>query len=313
MDVSIGFDQSVNEECMSYPCGSQYKIVRTTIDEDITTIAIDGHINEDLYIRPPQDDQYISLCFMLSGKVTSFNQDGTTALVCSKGQGLMVFHRSFSGSTIIHKTNKLSVFSIIMPYNFLRRVFKNTSRKKVIQLLECQEREQFCQKEILLSPQVTSILHQMGQARPKEELKYFFAASKTYELINCCLEQLTQNCHKGLGLSINDISCLKKARTILAENIAEPPSIIQLSRMVGINDCKLKRGFKQLFNTTPFGYVQDLRMTQARHSLLDGMSSVTSVANQVGYTNVGHFSAAFRKCYGTTPGDFKKISLPMIA
>jgi AraC-like DNA-binding protein len=138
-------------------------------------------------------------------------------------------------------------------------------------------------------------------------------ASKVYELINHCFEQLTNNVQQVCTLSANDIVCLKRARKILSENIAEPPSIMQLARTVGINDCKLKRGFKQIFNITPFGYVQELRMMQAKQSLLNGLSSVTSVANQVGYTNVGHFSAAFRKYHGSTPGNFKKNLMIMTA
>jgi AraC-like DNA-binding protein len=312
VNALIDFNQAVTEETISYPCGSEYKALRTQINQEIATVLINGHITQDLLITH-SSDQYISLCFILSGKITSFKQDGSVDSVYSQGEGFLVSHENFNGSNILHRTDKLSVLSIFMPFDFLARIFKCTSNKKILQLLSQQRCENFFQKEILVTPQVKSILHQMDQSKPAEELKCFFVASKVYELINHCFEQLTNNIQQGCTLSANDISCLKKARAILAENIAEPPSIIQLSRMVGINDCKLKRGFKQLFNTTPFGYVQDLRMTQARHSLLDGMSSVTSVANQVGYTNVGHFSAAFRKYHGSTPGNFKKNLMIMTA
>jgi len=312
VEVSIGFGESAKEENIYNACGSQYKVVTTKIDNDIITMSINGHITKDIHLCAPKGEKYISLCFILSGNVTSFNEDGSVDIRYSKGDSYIVFHSDFVGSTTIHKTEKLSVFSIVMPYDFLHRVFENTSRKKIIQLLKCQEEKHFFQKEIFLTPYAKGILHQISEAKPKEELKFFFAASKTYELINCCLEELSEDCPRGCGLSVNDLSCLKKARIILSENIAEPPSIINLSRMVGINDCKLKRGFKMVFNTTPFGYVQELRMAQAKQLFIDGTPSVTFVANQVGYTNVGHFSAAFRKFYGTTPGVFKKMSIPMI-
>lgn len=298
---------------ISYPCGSEYKVSRTQIDDDILNISINGQMKQDVHLSVPYQDEYISLCFVLSGKVTSLNKDGSVNSVCSAGEGELVFHRSFSGSTILHQTEKLSVFSIVMPYNFLRKIFKCSLPEQITRLLVCQDKEQFCQHEVLLTPQIKSILHQIDQAQPSEELKYFFVASKTYELVNYCLEQFAgKRCRDG-ALSENDIGCLKKARKILSENIAEPPSIIQLSRMVGINDCKLKRGFKQLFSTTPFGYVQELRMLHAKQSLLKGSVSVTAVANQVGYTNVGHFAAAFRKHYGTTPRDFKKTPVQMLS
>lgn len=49
-------------------------------------------------------------------------------------------------------------------------------------------------------------------------------------------------------------------------------------------------------------------MIVARSALLTGEQSVTTVANQVGYTNLGHFAAAFRKQFGTTPKAMKKTS-----
>ena len=306
-------DLMTNEEKISYPCGSEYKVSRTQIDDDIVNISINGLMAQDVHLSVPYREEYISLCFVLSGKVTSLNQDGSVNSVCSAGEGGLVFHRSFSGSTILHKTDRLSVFSIVMPYNFLRKTFKCSLPEQVSRLLVCQAKEQFCRHEVLFTPQIKSILHQIEQAQPSEALKYFFVASKTYELINYCFEQFSGNSCDDSSLSKNDVGCLKQARKILSENIAEPPSIIQLSRMVGINDCKLKRGFKQLFSTTPFGYVQELRMMHAKHSLLNGGVSVATVANQVGYTNVGHFAAAFRKQYGTTPRDFKKAAIQMMA
>jgi AraC family transcriptional activator of pyochelin receptor len=312
VNASIDFNQAVTEKTISYPCGSEYKALRTQINQEIATVAIDGHITQDLLITH-SSDQYISLCFILSGKITSFKQDGSVDSVYSQGEGFLISHENFNGSTILHGTDKLSVFSIFMPFDFLARIFKCTSKKRMLQLLNQQRCEKFFQKEILVTPQVKSILHQMDQGKPTEELKCFFVASKVYELINHCFEQLTNNVQQVCTLSANDIVCLKRARKILSENIAEPPSIMQLARTVGINDCKLKRGFKQIFNITPFGYVQELRMMQAKQSLLNGLSSVTSVANQVGYTNVGHFSAAFRKYHGSTPGNFKKNLMIMTA
>jgi AraC family transcriptional activator of pyochelin receptor len=310
--ASIDFNQAVTEETISYPCGSEYKALRTQINQEIATVAINGHITQDLLITH-SSDQYISLCFILSGKITSLKQDGSVDSVYSQGEGFLISHENFNGSTILHGTDKLSVFSIFMPFDFLARIFKCTLNKRMLQLLNQQRCEKFFQKEILVTPQVKSILHQMDQSKPAEELKCFFVASKVYELINHCFEQLTNNIQQGCPLSVNDIVCLKMARKILSENIAEPPSIMQLARTVGINDCKLKRGFKKIFNITPFGYVQELRMMKAKQSLLNGVSSVTSVANQVGYTNVGHFSAAFRKYHGSTPGNFKKNLMIMTA
>jgi len=50
------------------------------------------------------------------------------------------------------------------------------------------------------------------------------------------------------------------AREILLEHIGEPLTIRELSRKVAINECYLKKGFKELFGTTIFDFYQGQRM-----------------------------------------------------
>ncbi|MBW7902540.1 MAG: helix-turn-helix domain-containing protein [Rhodocyclaceae bacterium] len=47
------------------------------------------------------------------------------------------------------------------------------------------------------------------------------------------------------------------------------------------------------------------RMHEARRRLLSGAGSVTEVATDLGYANVSHFAAAFRKRFGVNPASLK--------
>jgi AraC family transcriptional regulator, transcriptional activator of the genes for pyochelin and ferripyochelin receptors len=53
----------------------------------------------------------------------------------------------------------------------------------------------------------------------------------------------------------------------MQQQFMAPPSLLELSRQIGLNDYKLKLGFKQLFGNTVFGYVWEQRMQQARFLL----------------------------------------------
>jgi len=98
-----------------------------------------------------------------------------------------------------------------------------------------------------------------------------------------------------------DLECLQKARSILEDEFSNPPSLFGLARRVGLNDFKLKRGFKEIFGTTVFGYVRKLRMDKARAFLESGDLNVTEAALEAGYSSLGHFAAAFKKCFGILP------------
>lgn len=92
-----------------------------------------------------------------------------------------------------------------------------------------------------------------------------------------------------------------KAREILLEHIGEPITIKTLSRKVAINECYLKKGFKEIFGTTIFDFYQGQRMEHAKYLLYDKGLSVTEVSMLLGYSSISHFSTAFKKHTGLKP------------
>jgi len=92
-----------------------------------------------------------------------------------------------------------------------------------------------------------------------------------------------------------------KAREILLLHIGEPITIKALSRKVAINECYLKKGFKEIFGTTIFDFYQSQRMEHAKYLLYDKGLSVTEVSLLLGYSSISHFSTAFKKHTGIKP------------
>jgi AraC-like DNA-binding protein len=92
-----------------------------------------------------------------------------------------------------------------------------------------------------------------------------------------------------------------RAREILLQHIGEPITIKELSRKVAINECYLKKGFKELFGTTIFDFYQSQRMEHARYLLYEKGLSVTEVSLMLGYSSISHFSTAFKKHTGLKP------------
>lgn len=92
-----------------------------------------------------------------------------------------------------------------------------------------------------------------------------------------------------------------KARDVLLQHIGEPITIKELSRKVAINECYLKKGFKELFGSTVFDFYQTQRMEHARYLLYEKGLSVTEVSIMLGYSSISHFSTAFKKHTGIKP------------
>lgn len=94
---------------------------------------------------------------------------------------------------------------------------------------------------------------------------------------------------------------ITRAREILLQHIGEPVTIKELSRKAAINECYLKKGFKEMFGTTIFDFYQSQRMEHARYLLYEKGLSVTDVSLMLGYSSISHFSTAFKKHTGLKP------------
>lgn len=91
----------------------------------------------------------------------------------------------------------------------------------------------------------------------------------------------------------------------LQEYLDQPPSLAELAREVGLSETTLKRGFRQVFGTTVFGYLREKRMEHARALLASGRATVIEAAALVGYSNPSNFAAAFRQQFGLNPKEFQ--------
>ncbi len=98
---------------------------------------------------------------------------------------------------------------------------------------------------------------------------------------------------------------VRLAAEILERDFEHPPSLAELATRVGLSETTLKRGFRQVFATTVFGYVRNRRMEEAGRLLESGAATVLEAATLVGYSNPSNFAAAFRQRFGVNPKTFQ--------
>ncbi len=148
-------------------------------------------------------------------------------------------------------------------------------------------------------------ISQILKTQKKGYLKKVFLEAKILELLSYQLEQ-HKNFHqdKCIKMKKTDRDALHQAKRIIEEDIANPHSLVDLAHQVGINDFKLKKGFKTLFGKTVFGYIYELRMAKACELLQEQEYTLHEIAESCGYSYAQHFITAFKKNFGVTPGNF---------
>jgi len=138
-------------------------------------------------------------------------------------------------------------------------------------------------------------------------LENIFVNAKVHEVLLYSIECLIDEKEEGFSCKFladeSGRERIYKAREILLQRIGEPITIKELSRKVAINECYLKKGFKEIFGTTIFDFYQQQRMEHAKYLLYEKGLSVTDVSALLGYSSISHFSAAFKKHTGLKPCD----------
>ncbi|MCB9246837.1 MAG: helix-turn-helix transcriptional regulator [Flavobacteriales bacterium] len=158
-----------------------------------------------------------------------------------------------------------------------------------------------------ISPEADIVVGELLSERIPTSLSKLFINAKVRELMSYCYdvpeEQRYENC--PFLKDQENVERIKTARKILLDNMANPPTLSELSKAIGMNEYNLKVGFKNVYGLPAFKYLQQYRLEHARRLLRSGLYQVNEISEEVGYTTSSHFIEAFRKRYGITPKQFQ--------
>ncbi|SDM64559.1 AraC family transcriptional regulator [Allokutzneria albata] len=96
---------------------------------------------------------------------------------------------------------------------------------------------------------------------------------------------------------------LDRARRVLMERMAAPPSLDELAAEVGLGRFVLLRSFRERFGLPPHAYLNQERVRRCR-ALLDSGLRPADAATEVGFVDQAHLSRHFRRIVGVAPGAY---------
>lgn len=103
-----------------------------------------------------------------------------------------------------------------------------------------------------------------------------------------------------IHLSAEDLACCSLAKSILEKDYAQNHTIDSLARKVGINQDKLKKGFKSMYNITIHRYVTSLRIEKAKELLEVTDVPIEHIAYKLGLDH-SNLIKQFKRHTGCTP------------
>ena len=229
-----------------------------------------------------------------------------------------VAEKNLKGKQIWHRGQRFHGTEITLHEAYLSQVISESFPEAL-----CMEDFKMNHTYHYLPLPVISVIHQLNSLSASGRLTPLYLESKILECTALLSEEIKKPkdnvfAHQidygtiqiGAGrtcrLTASDIQSIQKAHDILTEQAVHPPTIEKLSRMVFLNQQKLKAGFAKQYHMGIGEYTTSLRMAMGASLLSSTDLSVSDIAKKTGYRYSGNFSKMFKKYYGVSPLEYRR-------
>lgn len=100
---------------------------------------------------------------------------------------------------------------------------------------------------------------------------------------------------------------MKRVFDIIESRFAEGISLSELAAEACLSQFHFSRLFKQATGLSPYRYVTERRIEDAKAKLAEPHLSLVEIALEAGFGSQGNFNRIFRKSTGLTPGQFRML------
>ena len=271
------------------------KIINAMIEDSVYLNIVDNNIKQSYIQKLHSKNKHLQIRLVLQGKLEKLDHFTNEKKIYNKNEISLEYKENTDESLLNKRGQHIKYICITLNEVYLNEnVFfydmfsKNFSKK-------------------FFEPDLSDKFNELFQRDYSSEIDQFYLKNKTMEIIFYVLEELEKN-YMLNGLDEEDIKRIKRVENILNKFFYEKITIELLAKKVALNQTKLKKGFKQIYNKTIHEYLKDIRLRNAIRYLKTNRYSVKEVASMVGYTNQGSFSYAFSNKYKCLPKDIQKNS-----
>nr|WP_319395848.1 AraC family transcriptional regulator [uncultured Desulfobacter sp.] len=253
---------------------------------------------------------FVRLLFFLGeGSHLQHHMKGGKTTYCAN-HGYLTYGHNLRSELIHCPAKSFCVIGILMEPWFIKRFSQGVAgefARTIEGMLAIQKQGDFFCYPVFMNPSINICIHEILGCTYIDARRHLFLGSKALELMRFGFDQFSPD--KGLGTSCFNLeTCSRdfvhKARDIMISDIKNPPSLTELSRMVGVNRTTLSQKFRKIYGVTIFNFLRNFRLEKSKRLLQAGNLSVTEVAFEVGYAQQRTFSKEFKKYFGDTPSDY---------
>jgi len=273
----------------------------TLIEEGFFVLTFNNETEMVRSFRREVSLHFVQFHFCIKGSARFSFNEGNYLLPLQEEKGLLLYNPQRDLPIDIRVQEHSWVLSVLLPIVKFHGLF--SSEANYISFLSEENKDRKYYKDSHISPSMAIVLNQLMNYNLHPSIKALYFKAKAYELLSLYFNRpgdLDLNQCPFL-IDEDNVAKIKKAKEIVIERMAEPPTLSELAEEINLPLNRLKEGFKQIYGDSVFSFLFDYKMEVARQLLATGSHNVNEVGHKVGYSTASHFITAFKKKFGTTP------------
>lgn len=271
------------------------------IEKGFFVLLFKNETNEIQHFEKDIDNNFIQFHFCLKGS-SRFNFNNNTYSFDVLDMGNMLLYNTLQKLPVnLDLRSKSWVISFFISIEKFHSLFSQEAA--YIPFLSDENKTKKYYDDGQTTPQMAIVLNQILNFNVNSSIKTLYVKGKVYELLSLFFNTNEGTDNEKCPFLVDEdyVQKIKKAKDIVIDRMAEPPSLQELADEVGLSLKKIKEGFKQIYGDSVFSFLYNYKMEFARKLLESNTHNVNEVGIQVGYSTSSHFIAAYKKKFGITP------------
>ncbi|MDF2933945.1 MAG: AraC family transcriptional regulator [Chryseobacterium sp.] len=275
---------------------------RTVFISDNIQIIMRENSSPENYVKSyfSEGKSSFNLLFLLSPNIHLNANHCKTQFTFKKNQYILYYTTEECQAELWTNDETLKYLQIQIKYQYIFNLIDAESNRESKEILKRMIDNQFVFLHKETPPDMTvemhMILREIINYRRKGIMQKLFVEAKIIKLLILIFEQFNEK---------NTAEDLSKTPLIIKkfvdENFHRNLKIEEISKILGINETKIRKEFKIHYQKTIIDYISELRMLKAKKMIVNKDLMIKEIAIDCGYEYVQNFTRAFKKKFGVSP------------
>jgi len=225
--------------------------------------------------------------------------------ILSGGEGI------FTNKGVIHysigRSNPCRYILFRFPERFLyfypgspaERLTRQVTEKSGISLVPLFSSVEWCNEALLLLQKLVD-LEEKKETNPQYEYNVLTNLAEIWQII-------LRHVDVGESEPEDPVSIrMRRFLEYIEENLDQAISLEEMAASAGVSKTEALRCFHKTLQTTPYGYVMEVRLSKAADLLAETGLSIGEIASRTGFNQQSYFGKRFKEKTGMTPLEYRR-------